>query len=324
MPSQDDIKRQKTGDVPASHYFNDAGLPSQIVYEGPESRNPLAFKYYDANKIVKGKSMKDWLRFSVAYWHTMRGTGLDPFGSGTINRPWEDGTDSLENAKRRLHVAFEFMSRLGVPYWTFHDRDIAPEGATLEESNQLLDEVVALAVELQKQTGIKCLWGTQNMFSHKRYMNGAATNPEVHVFAYAAAQTKKVMEITHKLGGECLVFWGGREGYQSLLNTDVKQELDHLATFLKMVVAYKAKIGATYQLLIEPKPKEPSAHQYDYDAQTVTGFLKTYGLDKDFKINIEPNHTTLAGHCAEHDIVVAAQYKMLGSIDANTGVPHLG
>lgn len=308
----------------AAHYFENVGLPSKIPFEGAASKNPLAFKYYNESQMVQGKSMRDWLRFSVCYWHTMRGVGADPFGGGTIGRPWEDGTDSLDNALRRLRVAFEFMKRLGVPFWTFHDRDIAPEGATLAESNKLLDAVVDLAEELQVSTGITCLWGTANLFSTKRYMNGASTNPDAHVFAYAAAQVKKVMEVTLRLGGQCLVFWGGREGYQSLLNTDVKQELDHMAAFFKMVVAYKAKIGATYQLLIEPKPKEPSAHQYDYDAQTVICFLKSYGLEKDFKINIEPNHTTLAGHCAEHDIVVAGQYGMLGSIDANTGVPHLG
>ena len=245
-------KRQKTN---GEDYF--ANIPAKIPFEGPTSKNVLAFKYYDANKVVYGKKMKDWLRFAVCYWHTMRGTGLDPFGGPTISRPWEDGTDSMDNAKRRLRVAFDFMSRLGVEYWTFHDRDIAPEGATLEETNNMLDEVVALAEELQQKTGIKCLWGTQNMFSHKIYMNGAATNPDAHVFAYAAAQTKKVMEITQKLGGENLVFWGGREGYQHLLNTNVKKELDNMAAFLHMVVAYKKKLGATYQILLEPKAAEP-------------------------------------------------------------------
>jgi hypothetical protein len=245
-------KRQKTN---GEDYFAD--IPAKIPFEGPTSKNPLAYKYYDANKVVYGKTMKDWLRFAVCYWHTMRGTGLDPFGGPTISRPWEDGTDSLDNAKRRLRVAFDFMSRLGVEYWTFHDRDIAPEGATLEETNKMLDEVVALAEELQQKTGIKCLWGTQNMFSNKIYMNGAATNPDAHVFAYAAAQTKKVMEITHKLGGENLVFWGGREGYQHLLNTNVKKELDNLAAFFHMVIAYKKKLGATYQILLEPKAAEP-------------------------------------------------------------------
>jgi xylose isomerase len=248
-------------------------LPAMIPFEGEASRSVLAFRYYEPERIVMGRPMKEWLRFSVCYWHTFRGVGADPFGAGTIQRPWDDGSNTVENAKRRLRASFEFMHKLGVEYWTFHDRDIAPEGATLEESHRNLDEVVALAEELQRETGIKLLWGTQNMFSHPRFMNGAATNPDAHVFAYAAAQTKKVMEVTHRLGGENLVFWGGREGYQSVLNTDVRRELDHMAAFFRMVVDYKAKIGATYQLLIEPKPREPSKHQYDYDAQTVMSFL---------------------------------------------------
>jgi xylose isomerase len=269
--------------------------------------------------------MKEWLRFSVCYWHTFRGTGADPFGAATLHRPWEDGSNSIENAKRRLSAAFEFMSKLGVEYWTFHDRDIAPEGKSLEESNAILDEIVEHALALQKKYGIKLLWGTQNLFSHPRYANGALTNPDAHVFAFAAAQVKKVMEITHRLGGENLVFWGGREGYQSILNSDPKRELDHMAALFRMVVEYKKKLGASFQLLIEPKPREPMKHQYDYDAQTVIGFLKSYPpLAEHFKLNIEPNHTTLAGHDFEHDIIFASRFGMLGSIDSNTGDPLLG
>lgn len=302
-------------------WFSDV---KKIEYEGPKSKNALAFKFYQPDLVVHGKKMKDWFRFSVCYWHTFRGTGADPFGAPTVSRPWDDQSNSLENAKRRLRAAFEFFQKLGVEYYTFHDRDIAPEGANLQETNANLDAITDLALELQQKTGIKLLWGTANLFSHPRYANGAATNPDAHVFAYAGAQVKKMMEVTKKLGGENFVFWGGREGYQSILNTDVKRELDHAAQFFRMAAEYKKKIGATFQLLIEPKPKEPSAHQYDYDAQTVMGFLKTYNLDQDFKLNIEPNHTTLAGHDYEHDLVFASRYGMLGSIDANTGSPNLG
>jgi len=302
-------------------YFKD--IP-EIKYEGESSANPLAFRFYDANQVVLGKKMKDWLRFSVCFWHTFRANGSDQFGSGTIERPWDDGTDSLENAKRRMTVAFEFFRRLGVEYYTFHDRDISPEGKTLEETNKNLDEIVKLAKELQEKTGIKCLWGTANLFSHKRYMNGAATNPDIHAFAYAATQVKKAIEVTQYLGGENYVFWGGREGYQSILNTNVKTELDHLARFLEMAVKHKKKLGFTGTFLIEPKPREPTKHQYDYDAQTVIGFLKHYKLENEFKLNIEPNHTTLAGHDYEHDVEVASRYGMLGSVDSNTGDTLLG
>jgi len=295
-----------------------------IKYEGVSSRNPFAFRYYDATKIVLGRPMKEWLRFSVCFWHTFRGVGADMFGNSTIERPWDDGTESLENAKRRLKVAFEFLNKLGVEYYTFHDRDIAPEGKNLQETNKNLDEIVSLAKELQEKTGVKCLWGTSNLFSHPRYMNGAATNPDIHAFAYAATQVKKALEVTHHLGGENFVFWGGREGYQTILNTNVKTELDHLAKFLEMAAKYKKKIGFKGVLLIEPKPREPTKHQYDYDAQTVIGFLKHYGLEKDFKLNIEPNHTTLAGHDYEHDIEMASRYGMLGSVDSNSGDTLLG
>jgi len=268
--------------------------------------------------------MKEWLRFSVCYWHTFRGAGSDPFGHGTLLRPWDDGSESVPNAVRRVSAAFEFMSKLGVEYFTFHDRDVAPEGRTLADTNKNLDEVVAEIEKKMAETGIKLLWGTANLFTSTRYMNGAGTNPDVHVFAYAAAQVKKAMEITHRLGGQNYVFWGGREGFMSYLNTDVKKELDHLAALLKMAVAHKKAIGFEGQLLIEPKPREPTKHQYDYDAQTVISFLHTYGLEKDFKLNIEPNHTTLAGHDDEHDVLFASKLGFLGSIDANRGDKLLG
>ncbi|XP_033125791.1 xylose isomerase-like isoform X2 [Anneissia japonica] len=275
-------------------------------------------------KVINGRTMQDWLRFSVCFWHTFRGVGSDPFGFPTIQRPWEDGTDSMENAKQRLRAAFEFFTKLGIKYWTFHDRDIAPEGQTLEETNSNLDEITDLAKELMEQTGVKLLWNTCNLFAHPRYMNGAMTNPDAHVVAYAAAQIKKGLEIGKKLNAENFVFWGGREGYFTILNTDIRSELDHMASVLRMVVEYKKKIGFTGQLLIEPKPKEPSRHQYDYDAMTVIAFLHSYGLQEHFKINVEPNHTTLAGHPYEHDVVMASVCGMLGSIDSNTGSPDLG
>lgn len=271
-----------------------------------------------------GKTMEEWCRFSVVYWHTWRYFGKDPFGGDTMTRPWEDGTESVDMACTRLRVHFEFLQKLGVKYYAFHDRDIAPEGKTIEESNANLDVVTDLALQLQNETGIKLLWGTCNLFSHERYMSGAATSPSPQVFAYAAASVKKMLEVTKKLGGTNFVFWGGREGYGSLLNTMVKREIDHLATFFKMAKAYALKIGFTGQFLIEPKAREPSGHQYDYDAQTVIGFLKTYGLDKDFKLNIEPNHTQLAGHRFVHDVHMSAKLGFLGSIDCNTGSEDLG
>ncbi|XP_073257134.1 uncharacterized protein [Porites lutea] len=298
---------------------------SKIEYKpdgGPGDN--LCFKHYNPQEVVMGKTMEDWCRFSVCFWHTFRGTGADPFGFPTISRHWDDGSNSLENAKRRLRAAFEFFVKLGVKYYTFHDRDIAPEGENLKETNSNLDELTDLALELQEKTGVKLLWATCNLFANPRYMNGAASNPDAHAFAHAAAQVKKGLEIAKKLGAENFVFWGGREGYHTLLNTDVKRELDHMGRFFQMVVDYKEKIGFTGQLLIEPKPKEPTKHQYDYDAQTVIAFLKTYGLEDDFKLNIEPNHTTLAGHSYEHDVVMASKFGFLGSIDSNTGSPDLG
>ncbi|NDC74923.1 xylose isomerase [bacterium] len=305
----------------AEHF---ADLP-KIAYEGPGSDNALAFKHYNANEKVGGKTMAEHLRFGIAYWHAFRGTGADPFGPGTIVRKWESSSkDAVSVAKVRMDAAFEFYQKIGTPFWCFHDRDIAPEGATLAQSNKNLDALVAHAKSLQKATGVKLLWGTANLFSNPRFMCGASTNPDAHVFAYAAAQVKKALEVTQELGGENYVFWGGREGYETLLNTDLKREQDHLARFLAMAVDYAKKIGFKGQFLIEPKPKEPTKHQYDFDCATCIGFLKTYKLDKHFKFNIETNHATLAGHSFQHEIEVAGSAGMLGSIDANSGDLLLG
>lgn len=295
-----------------------------IRYEGPGSKNPLAFRHYNPAEVIDGRTLKDHLRFSIAYWHAFRGVGADPFGPGTINRPWESGKDAVSVAKKRMDAAFEFFVKVQSPFWCFHDRDIAPEGRTLAESNRYLDQLVAHAQQLQQATGVKLLWGTANLFSHPRYMCGAATNPDAHVFAYAAAQVKHALEVTQELGGENYVFWGGREGYETLLNTDLKREQDHLARFLHLAVAHAKKIGFKGQFLIEPKPKEPTKHQYDFDVASGIAFLRTYGLEQHFKFNIETNHATLAGHSFQHEIEVAAAAGMLGSIDANCGDPLLG
>lgn len=299
-----------------NEYFKD--VPA-IPYEGANSKNPLSFKYYNAEEKINGKTMKDHLRFSVAYWHTMTGTGTDPFGSATMIRPWDDESNPMEKAKVRMMVNFEFIEKLGIPFYCFHDRDIAPEADTLSETNRRLDEIVKIAKELQKSTGIKLLWGTANLFSNPRFVHGASTSCNADVFAFAAAQVKKAIEITFELGGENYVFWGGREGYETLLNTNLKLELDNFARFLGMAVNYAKKIGFKGQFLIEPKPKEPTKHQYDFDAATVMGFLKTYGLDNNFKLNIEVNHATLAGHTFRHELNMARINGMLGSIDANQG-----
>ncbi len=296
----------------------------KVSYAGPGSDDPLAFRHYNPDEVIDGKSMKEHLRFSIAYWHSFRGTGADPFGPGTIVRSWESGSDPVSVALTRLDAAFEFFGKIQSPFWAFHDRDIAPEGASLAESNKNLDRIVAHAKELQKATGVRLLWGTANLFSNPRYMSGAGTNPDAHVFAYAAAQVKKAMEVTLELGGENYVFWGGREGYETLLNTDLKREQDHLALFLHMAVDYAKEIGFKGQFLIEPKPKEPTKHQYDFDVATGIAFLRTYGLEKHFKFNIETNHATLAGHTFQHEIEVAASAGMLGSIDANSGDLLLG
>ncbi len=295
-----------------------------IAYEGPQSVNALSFKHYNPDEVIDGRTMSAHLRFSIAYWHAFRGTGGDPFGPGTIQRPWEKGTNAVAIAKTRMDAAFEFFQKIRAPFYCFHDRDIAPEGRTLAESNRYLDQVVAHAKQLQKATGVKLLWGTANLFSNPRYMCGAATNPDAHVFAYAAAQVKKALDVTKELGGENYVFWGGREGYETLLNTNLKREQDHLAAFLHLAVDYAKSIGFKGQFLIEPKPKEPTKHQYDFDVASGIAFLRTYGLEKHFKFNIETNHATLAGHTFQHEIEVAASQKMLGSIDANAGDELLG
>lgn len=296
----------------------------KIAYEGPDSKNPLAFRWYNEDEVVEGASMKDHLRFSVVYWHTFRGTGSDPFGPGTMVRPWDDGSDSVENAQNRARAAFELMEKLGAPFYAFHDRDVAPEGATLAESNTNFDAVVDVLKEEQQRTGIKLLWGTANLFSNPRYMHGAATTCNADAFAYAASQVKKCLEVTKELGGENYVFWGGREGYQCLYNTDMKRELDNLGRFMNLAVGYAKEIGFSGTFLIEPKPKEPTKHQYDSDAAACINFLRAYGLMDTFKLNIETNHATLAGHEMMHELDYAGHQGMLGSIDANTGDLLLG
>ena len=297
---------------------------SQIPFEGPASKNPLAFKQYNPEELVEGKSMRDHLRFSVVYWHTFRGTGSDPFGAGTMLRPWDDGTASVKNAQARARVAFEFIEKLGAPFYAFHDRDVAPEGATLAESNRNLDEVVKVLKEEQDRTGIRLLWGTACLFANPRFLHGAATSPNADVFTFAAAQVKKAMEVTHELGGRGYVFWGGREGYSTIWNTNIKRELDHLAKFLHMAVDYKKEIGFTGPFYIEPKPREPTTHQYDSDAAACLNFLREYDLLEHFKLNLETNHATLAGHTMHHECEVAAAAGALGSIDANTGDELIG
>jgi xylose isomerase len=296
----------------------------RIAYEGLGASNALAFRHYNPDEVIDGKPMSEHLRFSIAYWHAFRGTGSDPFGPGTIKRSWETGKDAVSIAKNRMDAAFEFFQKIRAPFWCFHDRDIAPEGRTLAESNKHLDKIVAHAKQLQKSTGVKLLWGTANLFSNPRYMCGAATNPDAHVFAYAAAQVKKALEATKELGGENYVFWGGREGYETLLNTNLKREQEHLAAFMHMAIDYAKSIGFKGQFLIEPKPKEPTKHQYDFDVASGIAFLRTFGLEKHFKFNIETNHATLAGHTFQHEIEVAAAQGMLGSIDANAGDELLG
>ena len=296
----------------------------KIKYEGPGSKNPLAFKWYDENEIVAGKTMRDHLRFSVVYWHTFRNPLSDPFGVGTAFRPWDDGSESVKNAQKRVKVAFEFMEKLGAPYYAFHDRDVAPEGKSLAASNKNLDAVAKVLKAEQQRTGIKLLWGTACLFANPRYMHGAATSCNADAFAYAAAQVKKAIEVTHQLGGEGYTFWGGREGYSTLWNTDIGRELDHLGAFLHMAVEHKKKIGFKGQFYIEPKPKEPTKHQYDSDAAACLNFLRQYKLTSHFKLNLETNHATLAGHEMQHELEVAVAANALGSMDANTGDPMLG
>ena len=292
----------------------------KIKYEGPESNNPLAFKFYEADKVVAGKTMKEHFRFAVAYWHSFCNGNSDPFGTDTRVFPWTpEGASPMDAAKYKLEAAFEFFTKIGIEYYCFHDIDIAPAGATVAESEKNLQEIVSMAKQYQKDTGVKLLWGTANLFSHPRYMNGASTNPDFEVLCHGAAQVKAAIDATIELGGENYVFWGGREGYMSLLNTNMKREIDHMGQFLRTARDYGRKAGFKGVYLIEPKPAEPSKHQYDFDSATVIGFLKDQGLADDFKINLEANHATLAGHTFEHDAQVAADAGMLGSIDANQG-----
>lgn len=291
----------------------------KIRFEGKESRNPMAFRYYDAEKVVMGKKMEDWLRFSMAWWHTLCAEGADQFGGGTKQFPWNESADPIQAAKDKMDAGFEFMQKIGIEYYCFHDVDLVSEGGSIEEYEANLKEIVSYAKQKQAETGIKLLWGTANVFGHKRYMNGAATNPDFNVVARAAVQIKNAIDATIELGGENYVFWGGREGYMSLLNTDQKREKEHLAMMLTKARDYARSKGFTGTFLIEPKPMEPTKHQYDVDVETVIGFLKAHGLDKDFKVNIEVNHATLAGHTFEHELAVAVDNGMLGSIDANRG-----
>ena len=296
----------------------------KIEFEGKDSDNPLSFKYYDPEKLVNGKPMKEHLRFATAYWHTFCGTGGDPFGPGTKIYPWDKKNDPIQSAHQRLDAAFEFFTKLGTEFFCFHDRDMSPEGENVEETNKLLQHFSELARHKQDESGVKLLWGTANLFSHPRYMNGAATNPDFDVVTYAGSQVKAALDATIKLGGENYVFWGGREGYSSLLNTNMKRELDHLAMFLSQARDYGRNNGFSGTFLIEPKPMEPSKHQYDFDVAAVAAFLKHYNLDNDFKINIENNHATLAGHTFDHEIQAAYNYGLFGSLDINQGDPHNG
>ena len=297
---------------------------AKVEFEGPQSKNPLAFKHYNPDEVVEGKTMKEHFRFSVVYWHTFRGNGLDMFGAPTMQRPWDDGSDSLDNAKQRVRVAFEFMEKLQAPFFAFHDRDIAPEGDNLKQTNKNLDAVAKVVKEQMQRTGIQLLWGTANLFSNPRFMHGASTSCNADVFAFAAAQVKKAMEVTHALDGRGYVFWGGREGYSTLLNTDMKRELEHLAKFLHLAVDYKKALGFKGQFYIEPKPMEPTKHQYDSDAAACLNFLRQYGLLDHLKLNLETNHATLAGHTMQHELETAGAAGALGSIDANTGDLFLG
>ncbi|PBS13301.1 xylose isomerase [Lysobacteraceae bacterium NML93-0792] len=296
-------------------YFSGIGT---IPFEGRHSDNPLAFKVYEADRRIGGKTMAEHLRFAVCYWHTFCNSGQDPFGPGTRRFPW-DGGEPLAAAEAKLDAAFEFFTKLGVPYWCFHDVDLSPDADDIGAYEKNLKHMVALAKERQQATGMKLLWGTANLFSHPRYMNGASTNPDFAVVARAAVQVKAALDATVELGGEHYVFWGGREGYASLHNTDMKRELQHFARFLTMARDYGRSIGLKGNFLIEPKPMEPMKHQYDFDSATVAGFLKEHGLEKDFKLNIEANHATLSGHTFEHDLQVASDHGLLGSIDANRG-----
>ncbi|QJD96783.1 xylose isomerase [Mucilaginibacter robiniae] len=302
-----------TGD---KEYFKGVG---QIKYEGPESDNPLAYRWYDENRVVAGKTLKEHLKFATAYWHSFVGSGADPFGGQTHVFPWDEKSDVIERAKDKMDAAFEFFTKIGFPYYCFHDVDVVDYGNDINENDRRLQALVEYAKEKQAASGIKLLWGTANLFSHKRYMNGASTNPDFHVLAHGAAQVKSALDATIALGGENYVFWGGREGYMSLLNTDMHREIEHFAKFLHAAKDYARKQGFKGNFFIEPKPCEPTKHQYDYDAATVLGFLQKYDLMNDFKLNLEVNHATLAGHTFQHEMQVAADNGLLGSLDANRG-----
>ena len=291
----------------------------KIKYEGPKSDNPLAYKWYDENHKIAGKTMKEYFKFAVCYWHTFCNTGSDPFGPGTKHFPWDAANDPIQRARDKMDAAFEFIGKLGVPYYCFHDIDLVDEGNSLKEYESRQHTIVDYAKQKQKDTGVKLLWGTANVFSNPRYMNGASTNPDFAALAFAGTQVKNALDATIALNGENYVFWGGREGYMSLLNTNMKRELEHLGRFLSMARDYARKQGFKGVFFIEPKPCEPTKHQYDYDCATVVGFLRQFGLDKDFKLNVEVNHATLAGHTFQHELQVAADAGMLGSIDANRG-----
>jgi xylose isomerase len=296
----------------------------RVGYQGPQADDVLAYRHYDADALVLGKAMRDHLRFAVCYWHTFSWGGADMFGADVFRRPWFGDGDPMALARRKTEVAFEFLEKLGAPFFTFHDRDVAPEAATLSATNADLDRIVEQIEGEMSRTGVRLLWGTANLFSHPRYAAGAATNPDPEVFAYAAAQVKKAIDVTHRLGGANYVLWGGREGYDTLLNTDLRRELGQLGRFMQLVVEYKHKLGFRGTLLIEPKPMEPTKHQYDYDAAAVHAFLRKFGLETEIKLNIEVNHATLAGHSFEHELAYAAASDLLGSVDINRGDPQLG
>jgi xylose isomerase len=305
-----------------STFFESVG---PIRYAGPDSDDPLAFRWYDADREVAGRTMRDHLRFATCYWHSFNWNGFDIFGDGTLDRPWlVQGLDPIAAAEQKMEVAFEFFEKLTTPFWCFHDLDIAPEGATFKETVANVDHMADLAAGYQERTGVELLWGTAKLFGHARYMAGAATNPDPEVYAYAAGQVKHCLEVTHRLGGHNYVLWGGREGYDTLLNTDMRRELDQLARFLTMVVEHKHKIGFAGTILIEPKPFEPTKHQYDFDSATVHAFLQKYGLNDEIKVNIEVNHATLSGHDFAHEIAVAVNAGIFGSVDANAGDDRLG
>ncbi len=304
-------------------YFPD--VPDRIPFEGADSTSPLAFKHYNPDETVAGKTMRDHMRFAVCFWHGMKGTGSDPFGPGTRHMPWDDAGSEMDAAKQAMHANFELIQKLGVDYWCFHDRDIAPEvDGDFAATNRQLDTIIDLAESLMNDTGVKLLWGTANLFSHRRYMSGAGTSPSLDAFVHGAAQVKKAMEVTHRLGGEGYVFWGGREGYDTLLNTRLDTELDHLARLLHMAADYKKSLGMQAQFYIEPKPKEPTTHQYDHDASACHAFLQKYGLLDHLKLNIEANHATLAGHSFHHELEYCRVNHLLGSIDANRGDELIG